>query len=107
MVIVKQVSSGVTVYFPRNTVNNGENYDLTLHSEVQNENYTFSGLTDLSTNANFYSFTLDLSSVPEGEYEFQVSVGADVESTGLLRVGEIKIPNTVYNQNEQIIEYNG
>ena len=73
------------IYFPKSVNVEYDTYVLTLTSEVTQNTFTFSGLTDESKSKNYFKFLVDFSQLDDGEYSYSIS---DV-ATGLLTIGEI------------------
>lgn len=78
MIIVQNKNIQNSVYFPKNIYTNNDTgtYYLNLIERGSNQSYVFSALEDSHlVTYGFYTFLLDFSSVPEGEYEYTVSYG--------------------------------
>ena len=102
MVQVDIKSSANTINFPKNQSLTGD-LVLTLHSELTQRTFTFN-VTDEGNSKRFYKFTLDLSEVSNGEYDYNIN---NIE-TGLIRIGAIELstPEVVsYSEEVNIIQY--
>lgn len=91
------------VYFPKNDEQHLEIYELVLHSELSQKNYSFN-LTDDGNSSRYYKFNIDFSNVDDGEYNYSIS-GYD---TGLIRIGDIDANHTVnsFDDEIEVIQYN-
>ena len=102
MIQIDVKSTENVVNFPKNQNLTGD-LVLTLHSELTQNTYTFN-VVDEGNSKRFYKFTLDLSTVENGEYNYSIN---DVE-TGLIRVGAIELstPSIItYNEDVSVIQY--
>lgn len=102
MVQVDIKTSANTINFPKNQSLTGD-LVLTLHSELTQRTFTFN-VTDEGNSKRFYKFTLDLSNVDNGEYDYNIN---NIE-TGLIRIGAIELstPEVVsFSDEVEIIQY--
>lgn len=75
MIIISDKSVQNLVYFPKNIYNDQEPTHLTLTDRATNNVYNFGVTDERRSSYGFYSFTLDFSNIPEGEYEYAVKYG--------------------------------
>lgn len=80
MVLVVNKDAPQTIYLPKNFSFWTQYFDLEIYSLVSNFRYLFSGLVDEGFYNNWYCFTLDLSALPLGEYQYKLRP----KDTGLL-----------------------
>lgn len=74
MIIISDKSEEKTVYFPKNLYNSTEDlYILKLTDRGTNREYTFELADTLEASYGFYSFKVDFSQIPDGEYEYVVN----------------------------------
>lgn len=86
-----ETPEGSIVFRAKNTI------DLSVDVDVE--------VTDLRTSGLYYNVAVALpEGVPDGEYEYNLSVGDTTLSTGLLVVGERKDPNE-YNKEVTYEQY--
>lgn len=108
MIIVSDKNIENSVYFPKNiyTSNTGI-YKLVLNDRGTNKQYEFENLDDKHlVQYDFYSFLLDFSTLPEGEYEYTIfDSNNDVVGKGLIRLNELIQDNIYYNKNNEFIAY--
>lgn len=108
MIIVSNKNMENSVYFPQNIyTKNTDIYTIILNDRGTNKKYTFSGLEDIHlVSMSFYTFFINFTDVPEGEYEYSIfDSNNDVVGTGLIRLNELEQTNTVYNNNRTYIAY--
>lgn len=108
MIIIKDKNIDNSVYFPQNIYTSNNNiYTLVLNDRGTNKKYTFSGLSDQHlVSLSFYTFFINFSSVPEGEYEYSIYDSNDsIVSTGLIRLNELESDTLVYNDSRTYIAY--
>lgn len=108
MIIISDKNIENSVYFPQNIyTNNNDVYTVVLDDRGTNKKYTFSGLDDKHlVQLSFYTFYINFSNVPEGEYEYTVIDSNDeVVARGLIRLNELEQENIIYNDNRTYIAY--
>lgn len=108
MIIVSDKNIENSVYFPQNIyTDNTDIYKLVLNDRGTNKQYEFENLDDKHlVQYDFYSFLLDFSNLPEGEYEYTIfDSNNDVVSKGLIRLNELIQDNIYYNKNNEFITY--
>lgn len=108
MIIVSDKNTENTVYFPQNIyTETNDVYTLVLNDRGSNRKYTFDGLEDEHLILfGFYSFFIDFSSVPEGEYEYAIfNFKNSIVGTGLIRLNGLKDENVYYNNERTYIVY--
>lgn len=108
MIIVSNKNMENSVYFPQNIyTRNTDIYTIILNDRGTNKKYTFSGLDDKHlVPVSFYTFFINFTDVPEGEYEYSIfDSNNNVVGTGLIRLNELEQTNTVYNNNRTYIAY--
>lgn len=98
MIIVKDKNEENPVYFPQNLYTNSDYYDLKLCDRGTNKEYDFENLEDKHlVTYGFYTFYLDFSSCPQGEYEYLISDSHnDTVGTGLIRLNSLEPDNVCY-----------
>ena len=95
MIYILDKTDEKTVLIPKNKKSCKLDYKFLLKSELDNKFYGFD-VTDENYLSNYYSFSIDFSDIPNGEYTYQI----DDEEKGLLRIGEIEYDHTDYENNE-------
>lgn len=108
MIIIKNKNIENSVYIPQNIyTSNNDIYTLMLFDRGTNKEYTFSGLIDRHLiNISFYTFFINFSNVPKGEYEYSIiDSNEDIVSTGLIRLNELESDISVYNDSRTYIAY--
>lgn len=91
----------VEVKIPRTSNKIQETYNILIESQATNQAYTFEDVVDTTSLRDYYTFTLDLSEIPDGEYEYNVSNLCE----GLIQIGEISHTISAYTQNNEYKEY--
>lgn len=108
MIIISDKNIENSVYFPQNLyTDNTDVYKLVLNDRGTNKQYEFDKLDDKHlVQYDFYSFLINFSSVPEGEYEYAIfDSNKKVVGKGLIRLNELKQDNIYYNKNNEFIAY--
>lgn len=108
MIIIKNKNIENSVYIPQNIyTSNNDIYTLMLFDRGTNKEYTFSGLIDRHLiNISFYTFFINFSNVPKGEYEYSIiDSNEDIVSTGLIRLNELELDISVYDDSRTYIAY--
>lgn len=108
MIIVSDKNIENSVYFPQNIyTNNNDIYKLLLNDRGTNKKYEFEHLEDKHlVQYDFYSFLLNFSNLPEGEYEYTIyDSNEKVVGSGLIRLNALEQENTYYNKNNEFIAY--
>jgi len=108
MIIISNKNIENSVYFPQNIyTNNNDIYTVVLNDRGTNNKYTFSGLDDKHlVQFSFYTFFINFSNVPEGEYEYSIiDSNNDIVATGIIRLNELENENIIYNDNRTYIAY--
>lgn len=88
---------------PKNTHNLGE-LQLVLLSNSTNKEYNFS-VEDTTNYSDYYTFEVDFTEVPDGEYNYYVKVNDEILAKGLMYIDCFKNNNTEYIQNNKYIVY--
>lgn len=110
MIIISNKNIENSVYFPRNVYTpNTDVYTLILNDRGTNRKYTFGNLEDKHlVQFGFYTFSLDLNELPQGEYEYSIiDSNEKVVGTGLIRLNELESNNVYYNNERTYIAYDG
>lgn len=121
MIIVADKNKVNVVFFPQNKPNTySDKFMLLMIDRATNVCYDFFDLEDLhSVTYGFYTFSLDFSKLPQGEYEYTIygtSERANVPynderdeifGTGLIRLNELEQDFTIHNENRTYVTYNG
>ena len=108
MIIVSNKNIENSVYFPQNIyTDNNDIYKLILVDRGTNIQYTFENLDDKHlVQFDFYTFFIDFSNLPEGEYEYTIfDSNEKTVSKGLIRLNELEQENITYNDNRTYIAY--
>lgn len=108
MVIVSDKNIENSVYFPQNIcTDNTDVYKLVLNDRGTNKEYVFDNLDDKHlVQYDFYSFSLNFSKLPEGEYEYTIfDSNNDIVGKGIIRLNELEQDNIYYNKNNEFIAY--
>ena len=79
---------------------------LELNNRGSNQTYEFYTTDSGYANYGFYSFDVDLSNVPDDEYEYKV-IGEDDKllASGIIRVNELNNSVEYYNKNIEYVYY--
>lgn len=99
MIIVKDKNIQNSVYFPQNIyTNNTDYYTLTLRDRGTNKVYEFKDLKDQHlVSYDFYTFFVDFSSCPQGEYEYVIyDSNKETVATGIIRLNNLEPENVCY-----------
>lgn len=108
MIIVSDKNIENSVYFPQNIyTDNTDIYKIIFVDRGTNKQYVFDNLDDRHlVQYDYYSFFINFSSMPEGEYEYTIfDSNNDVVGKGLIRLNELKQDNIYYNKNNEYIAY--
>ena len=108
MIIVSNKNIENSVYFPQNIYTyNNDTYKLVLNDRGTNKQYEFENLDDKHlVQYDFYSFFLNFSNLPEGEYEYTIyDSNNDIVGKGIIRLNELEQENIYYNKNNEFIAY--
>lgn len=110
MIIVSDKNIENSVYFPQNIyTDNNDVYKLVLNDRGTNKEYVFDNLDDKHlVQYDFYSFFINFSSMPEGEYEYTIFDSKnDIVSKGLIRLNELEQDNIYYDTSRRVnVSYN-
>jgi hypothetical protein len=108
MIIVRDKNIENSVYFPQNIYTNSTGiYSLRIIERGSNQSYNFTGLEDRHlVQFGFYTFFLDFSSVPEGEYEYTITDSNNsVVGKGIIRLNQLEDRNEYYTEKTDYIVY--
>lgn len=108
MIIVSNKNIENSVYFPQNIyTDNTDIYKLILIDRGTNKQYTFENLDDKHlVQFDFYTFFINFSNLPEGEYEYTIfDSNNKTVGKGLIRLNELEQENIIYNDNRTYIAY--
>lgn len=108
MIIISNKNIENSVYFPQNIyTNNNDIYKIIFVDRGTNKQYEFNNLDDKHlVQYDFYSFFINFSSMPEGEYEYTIfDSNNDIVGKGLIRLNELEQDNIYYNKNNEYIAY--
>lgn len=100
MISISDKTAPISINIPRNTAQVYENYTLKLSRG--NKDYTIVP-TDIIERNDYRTMVVDVSSMPDGEYEYSLNSG----EIGIIRIGAINKTNTKYTANEQYQFYKG
>lgn len=102
MIIVSNKNTTNYVFFPRNLYEeNSDIYKIMLKDRGSNKEYLFDNCVDEHlANIDYYTFALKFLNIPKGEYEYNI-IDSNEKSvgTGLIRLKELVVENTEYNEN--------
>lgn len=74
--------------------------EISFKSEITKQEYVFSGQPSYA--GDYYVFSIDFSSIPDGEYVYHAG-----NDKGIIRIGDYKEPNKVsYTADNKNIQYN-
>ena len=111
MIIVADKNKVNVVFFPQNKPNTySDKFMLLMIDRATNVCYDFFDLEDLhSVTYGFYTFSLDFSKLPQGEYEYTIynDERDEIFGTGLIRLNELEQDFTIHNENRTYVTYNG
>lgn len=100
---IKEKSSQKLIYFPKNLNSSLSSHQILLKSELTNKEYLFSELLDKDGLVDYYSFILDITNIPDGEYKYYID---DNDACGLIIIGEPSSSSTSYSEhNNKFIVY--
>lgn len=108
MIIISNKNIENSIYFPQNIYTDNTNlYKLVLNDRGTNKKYEFVDIEDRHlVQCDFYSFFLNFSNLPEGEYEYTIfDSNNDIVGKGLIRLNELEENNVSYNKNNEYIVY--
>lgn len=111
MIIIEDKNIVKTVYFPRNLYkedrvnSNIDEYKLILFNRGTNKRYEFNVNNTREATYDFYSFNIDFSELPNGEYEYLILMEERNIASGLIRLGSLVVYNNEYNNNRTYIAY--
>lgn len=89
MIHIDNKTASQTVYFPKNYIRNDENLSLKLHSNYTHKDFILS-VEDTKEKIFNWSFILDLSNIPDGEYIYNIYSENIMLSHGLIQIGCLK-----------------
>lgn len=103
MVIVLEKIGKNVCFFPKNT---GKSF-MSMWLEID-DNGTMRSIDveDEMCYKHWYTFILDLSRYPDGEYKYTLYGDGEVIGYGLLQIGNYVIEKKEYKQTHKIKEYN-
>lgn len=103
MVIISDNLSNNYAFFPKNFSPKISGITITVKSTLTNETTVYH-LTDQSGLTDYFCVdATEMLELPDGEYAYKVADGdGEVNSTGLIKKGEWKAPNTQYEINDTI-----
>ena len=108
MIIVRDKNIENSVYFPQNiyTHTNGF-YSIQMIERGSNRSFVFNRLEDRHlVQFGFYTFFLDFSNVPEGEYEYTITDSNNsVVGKGIIRLNQLEDSNQYYTEKTDYIVY--
>lgn len=110
MIIISNKDIENSVYFPRNIyTSTNDIYTVLLKDRGSNKEYTFEELGDrFLVQFGFYTFFVDFSELPEGEYEYNIIDSNDkLVGTGLIRLNSLGSDVVCYNNERTYIVYDG
>jgi hypothetical protein len=108
MIIVSNKNIENSVYFPQNIyTDNTDMYKLILFDRGTNNQYTFENLDDKHlVQFDFYTFFINFSKLPEGEYEYTIfDSNEKTVGKGLIRLNMLEQEDIIYNDNRTYIAY--
>ncbi len=108
MIIVRDKNIENSVYFPQNIYTNSNGfYSLRIIERGSNQSYNFNRLEDRHlVQFGFYTFFLDFSDVPEGEYEYTITDSNNsVVGKGIIRLNQLEDSNQYYTEKTDYIVY--
>lgn len=106
MIIIQDKNIESLVYFHKNLYsNNIDLYRLVLNDRATNKIYEFDNLEDNCSVNDFYTFFIDFSDLPEGEYEYKIFTNEVEVASGLIRLNALELDNVFYPKNNEYIAY--
>lgn len=108
MIIVRDKNIQNSVYFPQNIYTNSTGiYTLRLVERGSNKSYVFESLEDRHlVPFGFYTFFLDFSDVPEGEYEYSITDSNNCTvGKGIIRLNQLEDRNEYYTEKTEYVVY--
>ena len=102
MIYISTKSEKSLIILPKNTANSAETYDFVIKSQATAQEYSFTGLTDLSGLTDYLAFEIDSTGIQDGEYEYICGI-----EKGVLRVGKLTHTNSTYKTERKYTYYNG
>lgn len=83
MVIIQDNIGVKQVEIPCNLAKNGPSYEISFRHTTNKKTYSFRVVDHNPDNYIFYSFEIDFTGMPKGEYEYFIGT-----ETGLFRIGD-------------------
>lgn len=109
MIIVKDKNKQNLINLPQTRPNSySEKFRLELIDRATNVHYIFFGLEDLrSFTYGFYTFNVDFSTVPQGEYEYKLydSGRTSIFQFGIIRLNELEPDFIAHDINRTYVVY--
>ena len=108
MIIIKDKNKINTVYFPKNIYTmETDIYNLVLVDRGLNNKIVVPEIEDSHiVPFGFYTFAIDFTNFPQGEYEYTIFDGDEnIVGSGLIRLNELEDDNTYYNNDRTYVAY--
>lgn len=115
MIVISNKSTINTVYFPKNIYNENResnteyDYKLILINRGTNKEYEFNVNDEKIANYGFYTFKLNLSNLPDCEYEYKINSENETLANGIIRINSLvdkqENINLEYNDNRTYVAY--
>lgn len=93
------------VYFPKTYAGSTTSLNLHLHSELSQKDWFFD-VQDLASLKDYYKFSVDFSTVDDGEFNYYIKADDDALDSGLIRIGVSQSNNGQYRDDDiEIVQY--
>lgn len=91
MVIIPDKDKESLVYISQNIYQPAGEYDIVLRDRATNDDYEFHCADENVVQNSFYTFRMDFSDVPVGEYEYEVKDSENwTVSKGIIRLNRLE-----------------
>lgn len=110
MIYLRDITGAQDVYIPRNIrVYGADGWALELRNRTTGKRAVFSDLLDLEDKHLYVALRVDLAGkqIAKGEYFYTLRNGDTAVTSGILTVGETKTETKIYQEDRQMIQYNG
>lgn len=107
MIYLKNIQGMQIVELPRTMATSGQ-LSLAIKGTLTHETIFSANVTDSGISEGYFNFNIGLpGGIQEGEYEYTLSQGDDIITSGVLVIGEYAGGATQYNNSEMKYEQYG
>ena len=109
MIIVSDKNYDKPVFFPRNLYTDStDSYTVTLFDRGTNKSYGFDVTDRHLASYDFWSFDMDFTATPSGEYEYRITdSNGNTVGTGIIRLNALENENVYYSPKFTYDKLNG